>query len=108
MSTKTKRVTNTIKKNHRSWLWWLLVIGPILFTAWLVFAPDLNIGYAEIERVVEMSSPRSVAPPPEREGGLVDDQTKADIDWMLGHALDFGPLLISILAIWKKKPITGK
>lgn len=111
-TTRTRKVTNTIKKNHRSWLWWVVVIAPVLFTAWLIlspmYTPELEILELKAVERAPMRSMKTISPPPSDDGGIVDDETKEDLDWMLGHLYKLSPLVLSALAIWKKKPLTGK
>ena len=110
MKPRTRKVTNTIKKNHRAWLWWVVVIAPVLLTVWLILSPMyLSVETFELKAVerTPMRSMELISPPPENEG-IVDDETKEDLDWMLGHLYKLSPLVLSALAIWKKKPLTGK
>ena len=56
MPTTTKkpvaeRRTNHKKRKHRTWIWWILVISPILVSMWLFILPQLGVDAVSLKTV---------------------------------------------------------
>lgn len=117
-----RRIKNTVKKHGRSWVWYLLVISPILLTAWLIINPiyfeklkEIPQSIGIIEESPEPGTPQKILPrksisrpQAESEKGIIDNETKEDVDWVLSHIYKIVPLVISVIAVWKRKKIKGK
>lgn len=102
MPTKTKtktravnRRTNTKKRTQRSWAWWMLFVIPIIVSVGLFAEPLLN----EAKIVLES------APMIE---GVLDNGVKEDVDWIMSHLYKVFPLVLSLIAIFKKNTILGR
>lgn len=127
-----ERRTNHKKRKHRTWIWWILVIAPILLSIWLFILPELEDNTIALkstriekpesvvkDRVSELrrrspasgsampSQPPAAAGEESADGGISED-TKDDVDWVMGHLYKFLPLVFSLIAIFKKGAIMGR
>ena len=120
------RRTNTKKRTHRSWIWWTIVLVPIAISAWLFAEPLLYEakvalkatttieertipGRIERSRLPVASSERAHSQPSEpRNGDDNGDGFKEDVDWALGHMYKLLPIMISLIAIFKRSTIMGR
>ncbi len=115
------RRTNVKKRKHRSWIWWIVVLLPIVISAWLFAEPLLyeakvalktttTIEERRIPSRVERS--RSPVASSERPENITEskngDGFKEDVDWALGHMYKLLPIVISLIAILKRGAIMGR
>jgi hypothetical protein len=133
-TTTTKAVNrrvNVKKRKSRSWIWWILVLAPIAVSAWLFAEPIINetkmIAMKTSTAVEELRIPsrvmmerspssgrvRSTVPEMEKPENVAepkngDDDFKDDVDWALGHMYKVFPLVLSLIAIFKKSKIMGR
>jgi len=143
MPTTTKkpvaeRRTNNKKRKHRTWIWWILVISPILVSMWLFILPELGVDAISLKTVsveeatkVPSSEKKAIRRSPaagadreayarpnttqptkpengDNDSDGISEDTKDDIDWALGHLYKLLPLIISLVAIFKKGSIMGR
>jgi hypothetical protein len=127
-TTTVNRRKNSSKRKHRSWLWWILFLLPIVITAWL-YMPSLDGAQKQslkttnaVERVESMemptmarSRPSSASRPDAAEEaveepteGIIADDVQEDVDWAMGHMYKLLPIVISLIALLKKGVIMGR
>jgi hypothetical protein len=124
-TTTANRRKNNAKRKRKAWMWWITFLVPIIITVWLfagpvfdeaktVFSPSTSV--EEIRTPSKnMNAPSKMRSRPPQEQStqpkskpIVTESVRDDVDWALGHMYKLFPLILSLIALFKRDKLLGR